>query len=93
MSNIVCSRQRQRFCLSKSGRLVILKAGNTRTNERKSKWQHALELLAGFKGLLAAAAEQGLFLFVAGGVAGAVSVSGQFHSGLHPHAVVVFVDA
>ena len=43
--------------------------------------------------MLAAAAEQGLFLFVAGGVAGAVSVSGQFHSGLHPHAVVVFVDA
>jgi uncharacterized ion transporter superfamily protein YfcC len=83
---------RTRFCLSKSGRLVISRL-ELRAQMNENQKQPALELLAGFKGLLAAAAEQVFFLFVAGGVAGAVSVSGQFHSGLHSHAIVVFLDA
>ena len=62
-------------------------------NERTSDQQPTLKLLAGFNGLLSPAAEQVFFLFIVGCLAGAVSVSGQFHSGLRSHLVTIFLDA
>ena len=48
--------------------------------------------MAGYGGLLAAIAEQNILFRIAGRVVGALSILGQFHPGLHPHAFAVFVD-
>ena len=77
MSNIESdSRQRQRICLSKSGRLVISRL-ESRTHERKSNMTARLGLAGRTRWTAGGACRTRLFLHVARGVGAAVPVLGN----------------